>query len=157
MAMDAREHQAGRFRTYELSDLLPECQMTCDPRSRTVMLTRIDQEQKNVILEVQKFTNVEYPLLIALLDEHPDYCPYAELLGIFNRESQEISQERILEAQGEGAVDGVMRPLRNVMSRVRLKFVLFGADISAVMDTGYALVPIHRKRYIMHRGQYDNN
>ncbi len=46
----------------------------------------------------------------------------------------------------EGIWDQEMRPVRNVLSRTRLKMRTFGFDISSILETGYILMFESRPR-----------
>jgi hypothetical protein len=56
-------------------------------------------------------------------------------------------RELLEEAQEEGVWDQEMRPVRNVLSRARLKMHSFGIDIISVHETGYMLKRMSARRY----------
>jgi hypothetical protein len=93
----------------------------------------------------QQFTMSELSLLLPLLNSHPHYCPYEVLLASFNHRmiteaTIERSRKRLQEAQDEGVWDQEMRPVRNVLSRTRLKMRSFGVEIASILETGYVLM-----------------
>ena len=101
----------------------------------------------------QQFTMSELSLLLPLLNSHPHYCPYEVLLASFNHRmiteaTIERCRKRLQEAQDEGVWDQEMRPVRNVLSRSRLKMHSFGLDIFSILETGYVLMPKSRYRQI---------
>lgn len=93
----------------------------------------------------QQFTMTEVSLLLPLLDSHPHYCPYEVLLASFDHhlisdENVERCRERLQEALEEGQWDYTMRPVRNVLSRTRLKMRSFGVEIASILEIGYCLM-----------------
>ena len=101
------------------------------------------------LLMEQQFTNSEIYVLLPLLNMFPHYCPYEILLAHFNNRkvTDEIvakCRERLQEAQEFGLWEFEMRPVRNVLSRTRLKMQTFNIDIISILETGYVLM--HRTR-----------
>jgi hypothetical protein len=58
----------------------------------------------------------------------------------------EHCRQYLQEAQQEGIWDQEMRPMRNVLSRARLKLRSFGIEISAIVETGYMLTYVADRR-----------
>jgi hypothetical protein len=104
------------------------------------------------LLKQQQFTSSEISVLMPLLEAFPHYCPYEVLLASFHYgNTAESTVERcyqyLQEALQEGIWDQEMRPVRNVLSRARLKIRSFGIDISSILETGYILMyPATRRR-----------
>ena len=99
----------------------------------------------------QQFTTSELCVLLPLLDAHPYYCPYEVLLASFNtghvtEKEVEKCRERLQEAQEADVWDQEMRPVRNVLSRTRLKTRRFGIEISSILETGYILMYVAQRR-----------
>ena len=95
----------------------------------------------------QQFTSSELSLLLPLLNSHPHYCPYEVLLASFNHRkiteaTIERCRQRLQEAQDEGVWDQEMRPVRNVLSRTRIKMRSFGVEIASILETGYVLMTL---------------
>src|SRR5215467_8777438 len=93
----------------------------------------------------QQFTTSELSLLLPLLELFPDYCPYEVMFasfynGTITDETVEHCRQRLYEALEKGTWDQQLRPLRNVLSRTRLKLRPFGIDISSILETGYILM-----------------
>lgn len=93
----------------------------------------------------QQFTNSEVCVLLPLLQQYPHYCPYEVMLAHFNSrnvDEQVImkSRRRLQEAQEMGVWELEMRPVRNVLSRARLKMQSFNIDIMSILETGYVLM-----------------
>ena len=99
----------------------------------------------------QQFTMSELSLLLPLLDSHPHYCPYEVLLASFDHRmiteaTIERCRHRLQEAEDEGLWDYTMRPIRNVLSRTRLKMHSFRVEINSILETGYVLMPLPARR-----------
>jgi hypothetical protein len=93
----------------------------------------------------QQFTSSELSLLLPLLELFPDYCPYEVMFasfynGTITDEAVERCRQRLYEALERGTWDQQLRPLRNVLSRTRMKLRPFGIDISSILETGYILM-----------------
>ena len=97
-------------------------------------------------LEIQQqFTSRELSLLCPLLKLYPHYCPYEVMFASFYNGTitdaiVEQYRQRLYEALEEGTWDQQLRPLRNVLSRTRIKLRPFGIDISSILETGYILM-----------------
>lgn len=97
-------------------------------------------------LEIQQqFTTGELSLLRPLLELFPHYCPYEVMFasfynGAITDETLEQCRQRLYEALEDGSWDQQLRPLRNVLSRTRMKLRPFGIDISSILETGYILM-----------------
>ena len=103
------------------------------------------------LIAEQQFTNSEICVLKPILESHPHFCPYEVLLASFNSpNATELaiarSRQRLHEAQRLGMWDQEMRPVRNVLSRARLKMHSFGLDIFSILETGYVLMPKSKYR-----------
>ena len=101
----------------------------------------------------QQFTAGEMSVLMPLLEAFPYYCPYEVLLASFQygnvtEATDERCRQHLQEAQEEGIWDQEMRPMRNVLSRARLKLRSLGIEISTILETGYILknVPDRRRK-----------
>src|SRR5229473_7867599 len=71
----------------------------------------------------QLFSTTKVNLLLPLLEQYPHYCPYEVLWASFH------ARTRLQWAREEGYWDEEMRPLRNMLSRARLKLQEMGLDI----------------------------
>jgi hypothetical protein len=97
-------------------------------------------------LEIQQqFTSSELSLLRPLLELFPHYCPYEVLFasfynGMITGETVEQCRQLLYKALEEGVWDQQLRPIRNVLSRTRIKLRPFGIDISSILETGYVLM-----------------
>lgn len=103
------------------------------------------------MLAEQQFTTSELCVLTPLLKSFPHYCPYEVMLASFNHghisdSTVERSRQRLYEAQLAGVWDQEMRPVRNVLSRTRLKVRSFGIEISSILETGYVLMVLSERK-----------
>lgn len=104
-----------------------------------------------ILLAEQQFTTSELCVLLPLLKSYPHYCPYEVLLasfnnGMVNETTIERARRRLHEAQIEGIWDQEMRPVRNVLSRARLKMRSFRIEISSILETGYVLMVLSERK-----------
>ncbi|HEV2581168.1 MAG TPA: hypothetical protein VGT44_09990 [Ktedonobacteraceae bacterium] len=133
------------IRHYSLDELLPPGQtLALNVLLGTLSLIANDSPYPRMVAE-QQFTSSELSLLVPLLNSHPHYCPYEVLLASFNhRVITEVTvdrcRKRLHEAQLEGIWDQEMRPVRNVLSRTRLKMRSFSIEIASILETGYVLM-----------------
>jgi hypothetical protein len=97
------------------------------------------------IIEQQLLSPSEMYVVEALLKNYPEYCPYEVVLSAMTGKSIEQCREKVIWGLDEGAVDVVMRPVRNLLGRCRLKLRPFGIEIKSIVHMGYLLVPLKRK------------
>lgn len=105
-----------------------------------------------LMLMEQQFTTSEICVLLPLLEAYPYYSPYEVLLASFNSgrvtdAAIARSRKRLQEAQEAGVWDQEMRPVRNVLSRTRLKTRAFGIEISSILETGYILMQMPKHKH----------
>ena len=110
------------------------------------ILTQLQIQDDASIIEQQQFTEAEWYLFREVLAAYPYYCPFANLLSAQTSWSLERSQKAVNRAIDEGDIDALMRPVRNTLSRVRIKLRFFGLDARSVIETGYMLMPERSKR-----------
>ena len=136
---------------FSLQGLLPAGHMLAlNTTLGTLSHLAIEQDSPRMITE-QQFTTSEICVLMPLLEAHPYYCPYEVLLASFNNgriteTAVARCRERLQAAQEEGVWDQEMRPVRNVLSRTRLKTRAFGIEISSILETGYILMYVGQRR-----------
>ncbi len=96
------------------------------------------------------FTPSELSVLAPLLDHYPYFCPYAVLFASFYGSTEEeavaSAHTQLEQARESGQWDSQMRPLRNVLSRVRLRLKGLGITILSLFETGYTLMPARASR-----------
>jgi hypothetical protein len=111
----------------------------------TLSYLALAENQQPRILVQQQFTSSELSLLRPLLEQYPHYSPHEMLFasfynGAITEKTLARARERLREAADAGLWDHEMRPVRNVLSRVRLKIKDFGLDILSILETGYILM-----------------
>ena len=97
------------------------------------------------LLIQQQFTASELSLLLPLLEQFPHYCPYEVMFasfynGVINEATIEHCRVQLQDALEAGCWDQQMRPVRNVLSRIRFKLRGFNLDIISILETGYILM-----------------
>src|SRR5215467_6011016 len=102
------------------------------------------------MLAEEQFTSSEMRVLLPLLQSYPHYCPHEMLLANFSTgNGSEVTvarcRQQLQDAQDAGTWDQEMRPVRNVLSRTRLKLRLLGLDILSIFETGYILLPVSER------------
>jgi len=143
------EQPPGEIIHFTLHNLLPHGHtLALNLALGTLSLLIYDSDGPRLVAE-QQFTASEICVLKPILESYPHFCPYDVLLAGFNSmrvTDQEIerSRERLQEAQEAGVWDQEMRPVRNVLSRTRLKMHAFKVDIFSILETGYVLMPKSR-------------
>jgi|SRR5579859_4525850 len=138
---------------FSLQGLLPSGHtLALNTTLGTLSHLAIKQDRPSLISEEQ-FTTSEICVLMPLLESHPYYCPYEVLLASFNMAritEKTIAQcrRRLQEAQEAGVWDQEMRPVRNVLSRTRLKTRTFGIEIASILETGYILMYMYDPKHL---------
>src|SRR6266705_51380 len=131
------------LRYLSLDGLLPEAhRLALQPDLGLVARLYVDGKGVPCLQHVQCFTPIETVLVLALLEQYPNYCHYEVLLAHFT--STHVSErviermrEQAYEARENGAWDALMRPMRNVLSRIRLKLRPFGIKVASLVEVGY--------------------
>ncbi len=99
----------------------------------------------------QSFPPSEMATLMPLLVSYPDYYPNEFLLASFSGGTTEADIEkarnRLLRAKERGEWELMMRPMRNALSRVRMKLNRLGIDVRSIFETGYLLRPYAEGQY----------
>jgi hypothetical protein len=137
-------HTDKRFRPYRLASILPEGHALI-LNTLSGVLTQVSPD--GCFVEQQSLTQEETYLAVELLASYPNFCPDAVLLSAKTQEAVEVCAARLQWAYGEpGQVDIIMRPVRNLLSRCRVKLHPFGIDVKSIIETGYVLMPVSGKR-----------
>ncbi len=132
-------------RYYALDGALPVGQILVLNTQFATLSLISNGEKRPCLLAQQQFTASELSLLLPLLDLYPHYCPYEVMFASFYNgtvtdEAVERCRRQLQEALEAGVWDQQMRPVRNVLSRVRFKMRSFGIDITSILETGYILM-----------------
>jgi hypothetical protein len=138
---------------FSLSDLLPAGHTLALNTTLGTLSQLFCENDMARLLSEQQFTTSEIYVLMPILESYPHYCAYETLLASYSHgKVTEATVDRcrklLEEAQEEGIWDQEMRPVRNVLSRARIKLHNFGLDIISVHETGYMLKRMTTRRYI---------
>ena len=131
---------------FNLQDALPDGHtLALNIRLGTLSYLHTDDDRWPRMLVQQQFTNSELSLLRPLLEHYPQYCPHEVMFanfynGAVSEKTIARARERLQEALDYGTWDHEMRPVRNVLSRTRLKLKDFGLDVLSILETGYMLM-----------------
>jgi len=103
--------------------------------------------QGPLLLHQQQFNPAESHLLLPLLRAYPAYCPFNVLVAHFQYETISAtatqiarSEQFLQEAREQGTAEQAIRPLRNVLSRVRVRVQPFGLHVVALLEAGYVIL-----------------
>lgn len=100
-------------------------------------------EQQPQMKAAQQCSSYEMMLLVPILLSYPNFCHYEALFASFSggTTEAEVEQARRLlwRAKERGEWGVVMRPVRNMLSRARLKLHPLGMTIPSLFETGYVL------------------
>lgn len=147
--------ESGQILYFHLQDTLPARHiLALNTGLGTLSYLAIDDDQQPRMLAQQQFTHSELSLLRPLLEYYPQYCPHEVMFanfynGVVSEQTIARARERLREAVEYGTWDHEMRPVRNVLSRTRLKLKDFGMDVLSILETGYMLlVAFDEKRHV---------
>lgn len=135
-----------RILYFDLQSALPEGHvLALNIRLGTLSYLRTGQGKWPCMLAEQQFTSGEISLLQPLLEHYPYYCPHEVMFanfynGMVTERTIARARQRLQEALDYGTWDHEMRPVRNVLSRARLKLKDFGLDVLSILETGYILM-----------------
>lgn len=138
--------ESGQILYFTLQDALPAGHtLALNTRLGTLSYLSIDESEQPRMLAQQQFTQSELSLLRPLLEHYPQYCPHEVMFanfynGTVTEQTIARARTRLQEAADYGTWDHEMRPVRNVLSRTRLKLKDFGMDILSILETGYMLL-----------------
>ena len=139
------------IRYFTLQGALPEGQtLVLNTALGTLSLLSNGDTMPRMLIQ-QQFTASELSLLLPLLEQFPHYCPYEVMFasfynGVITEDTIERCRVQLQEAQDDGVWDQQMRPVRNVLSRIRYKLRGFNLDIISILETGYILMITSRTR-----------
>ena len=138
------EQNTESIRHFSLQDALPAGHtLALNIQLGTLSYISSSGEVPRLVAQ-QQFTASELSILLPLLDSYPYYCPYEVLYASFyNGNITEMivarCRQRLQNALEIGTWDQEMRPVRNVLSRTRLKLRTFGLNIASILETGCIL------------------
>ena len=119
--------------------------LTAYPSLFLLEILTVGKDGLPTIVAACQLTWQEWFVLLPVIASYPDFCPYNVLHAAFNKAC--ITEENIVEAQEilnsateSKKWDAEVRPLRNVLSRARLKIqAAFHLDVYSIFETGYLL------------------
>jgi hypothetical protein len=138
--------ESGQILYFDLQGALPAKHvLALSTGLCTLSYLSVDDKQQPRILAQQQFTQSELSLLRPLLEHYPHYCPHEVMFanfynGAVTEHTIARARERLQEAVDYGTWDHEMRPVRNVLSRARLKLKDFRMDVLSILETGYMLL-----------------
>ncbi len=116
-----------------------------------------------LVLGEQQLTERERDLLRPRLSHYPQFAPYEIIYASYFEGFDRLSEPLIAQAQAklemlreEKLWDAEMRPLRNVMARLRLKVRGLGLDTVNMLETGYMLIKNPKWRSPWRRGMHQD-
>ena len=135
-----------------LQGLLPEDQLLAlNLQTHTLSLLSAGPE---IIME-QLLSENEMRMIVPILESYPHYCPYEILLAyissnIVTQATIEHCRLRLQEAQGRGAWQQELRPIRRALSSLRNKLHAFHLEISNVRERGCSLTNLAPSSFSEH-------
>src|SRR5258708_13047345 len=104
----------------------------------TFVLTQLSAEVHGLVAQ-EVLTELEMYVLLALLEAYPQYCPYEMLRVAITDEVLSYARTMVYRSAEDKTLNRSMKPIRNVLSRCRLKLHVFGLDIRSIHGEGYIL------------------
>ncbi|HVB74278.1 MAG TPA: hypothetical protein VNE38_12045 [Ktedonobacteraceae bacterium] len=139
------------IRYFTLQGALPEGQtLVMNSALGTLSLLSNGEILPRLLIQ-QQFTASELSLLLPLLEQFPHFCPYDVMFASFyngavTEATIEHCRRQLEDALEAGCWDQQLRPVRNVLSRIRFKLRGFGLDIVSILETGYILMMTNKAK-----------
>ena len=138
---------------YTLTDLLPPGHVLALNRELAILscfVIEADEEPWPRLLLQEQFSPNEERILYPLLENYPHFCPHEALMASFytgqiTDADLERYRQRLQEARFAEVRDYEVRPVRNILSRARLRLRKFGIEVCSILKTGYMLKPAEEK------------
>ncbi len=131
------------FKHFILPELLPPSHvLVINKRPYSVslfVLTQLSCDVYGIVAQTVLTENEAY-IILALLEAHPDYCPYEVLLAAITDSGVEQTRQTVLKATEALKLDSAMYLKRTLLRCCRSKLEVFGLDIVNVHRLGYTLV-----------------
>lgn len=134
---------------FSLQGVLPEGHTLAIDTNNLVAAIMIVEHGKPRMHKLASFTDMEMLVFLPLISSHPYYAPYEDLYASYTwgtTEKRDDAREILNAAQEINEWDFAMRPLRNVLSRTRLKTRQLGIEISSILETGYIIMGLFERR-----------
>jgi hypothetical protein len=145
--MNAAQHRTDRREEYfQLMEIfvvtqlaLPEGQMViANPRLRTLSLLNLHLSLP--LLTQAHFSVSEWSVLLVLLRTFPHDASYAELYAAISGHERSQNSNHVDAMRNDHIPHEAVRPIREIVSGVRLKVRPFGFGIRFDRDLGYRIV-----------------
>lgn len=118
--------------------ILPEGAYVTHNRERGILNLHIDRE---LVLQMC-FSPQESEVLALLLEAYPDIAYYEEIRAVAKGEDKEESATIVGHAIDSNYSTEALRPVRNIIYRIRAKLVLFNIEPFVTGALGYSLYPV---------------
>ncbi len=132
--MNAKE----RFIDIFLGDILPpEARLVTDKKKKSLILLR-----GSAFVEQEKFPQKEYAMLMLLCEAYPRGVKYETLLAVMKEVSEREALAMLKDAiqvNGQSGYENTLRPVRTLISRLRLRLLPFKVGIKAE-EAGYYML-----------------
>ena len=138
--------QEEDIRHFTLKDLLPEGQvLALNTVKGSLCLMEIRNDLPRLLCQTS-LSEREMDLLLAMISLYPKFTPHeyihaAYTYGTVTEKRLEQSRKALADANHADAWDSEMRPVRNALSRGRIKVRPCGIDIVSILESGYMLKP----------------
>ncbi len=140
-----KEDEEERFSEYTLMGLIPvETTIFVDLIGLTMLMIQ-NRDGTSHIIELQRFTPAELPLVLEMFSNFPYHTPFENLQSVSRGRSIEYHRRAIELAKRDNTVDELLKPLRKMISRIRPRLHTFGIDVKCLIETGYILMPDEKK------------
>ena len=118
-----------------------------NPEIRSLCSLGLTAQGSPQLLFDTELTLKEERILVPLFELYPQYCPDAVVVasftyGTLSEQAVYNAHVRLQDAFALGAWDAQMRPIRNIVSRVRGKIAPTGIGITSILGTGYMLISL---------------
>ena len=144
VAHDVQQNESTVFHFSLLNVLAAEKTLALNTTLGTLSCMVCNDGQVRLVMQ-QQFTRSELSLLLPLLRSFPYYCPYEELYASFYNShlsplTISAARRHLQRALDTDTWEQEMRPIRNVLSRTRLKLRTLGITITSILETGCMLM-----------------
>jgi len=121
--------------------LLPSRRLlTANSATRTLICFALNGQPPLTVLIEQRFSSSEWRVVLPLLQGYPRSQPYDRLLSALHGITPARGREQLQAAQRNGRLRETLRPLRDIISRLRPKLKEFSLDIATRQGNGYILI-----------------
>ena len=134
------EPTTDRFHRYTLTGLLDEGAFLVEDTHLLVFTVWNEREPLPVAQEM--LTYEESRIFRTVLAHSPYHCPYESLYAMYYDVPIEKARNVLHASWDTEEWEIQMKPIRNVLSRARIKVRRLGIEMSNVSETGYTCIPV---------------